>query len=127
VSTYITDVDPITLDARMRARDIITLDYFEALPECCFIREHLDAAMKALAAGEPDKHIQLLSFEWTQTGSAMHYESLLIKKIGPKIMGKVEAIFTWEEGEWQTGLIIEDGKVTECEVERKLLRPKKRR
>ena len=59
------------------------------------------------------------------TGSASSYKDILIKLVAPKIMGKVEAIFTWEGGEWQTGLIIEDGTVIECDVSKKLLRPKK--
>lgn len=105
----------------MLARDIITLDYFHHLPESCFVREHLDAAMKALADDKPNKRIKLKNFWWTGTRSATSYEDVFLKIVAPKVLGKVEVIFTWEGGEWQTGLRIEDGKVTEFDVAKTLV------
>lgn len=108
-------------DAYMDAGDIVSLytDHEGDLCEGNFIDKHYKQAVKALADGS-DRRIKLKNLWWYGEGSGSTYKFFL-KTIAPKIMGKVEAIFTWEGGDSFSGIIIEDGKVVEGKVEQRVV------
>ncbi len=65
--------------------------------------------------------IPLTGFSFSGEGSGRAYEDILLAKIAPKVMGSVDAIFTWEGGDSFSGLQIRDGVITECDVVRTLV------
>ena len=135
MSYNIDSVEALVLDARMTAKDIkkCMREKQDELPEACFLEYAVVYADKALEMGEPDREISIgrrfgkrpkdLYFDWQGEGSGHAYD-LLKEFIAPMIRGRAELVFTWEGGDSLTGLIIEDGKVTECDVVQ-TLRPKK--
>lgn len=118
MSYNIDSVDCLVLDARMKAKDIRKLAKLEdKLPECNFIEEHLEAANNAEHANDL---IVLQNFWWYGMGSGWAFD-FLKKNVAPLIEGRVEAIFCWEGGDSYSGLTVENGDVTECDVEMKLV------
>ncbi len=87
------------------------------------IAEMLDDARALVNAGKGDEEMALTDFQWQGewSGNSMDFFK---REVAPKIKGSVEAIFTWEGGDSVSGMLIEDGVVTECEVEMKIVRPK---
>lgn len=55
-------------------------------------------------------------FWWSGECSGSAWTDFFIPRVAPKIMGTLEAVVTWEDGDSHTGLRIVDGKVTEPEV-----------
>lgn len=122
MSYNVDSVDCLKIDAQMFAKDIRDLitelsktDF--GIPEVCFLEElNID--------GVPDTTpVKLNNLWWYGSGSGRSFENL-INKVGPKIFGHVEAVFTWEGGDSFGGLIIDDGKVTKCDVKH-ILVPRK--
>jgi hypothetical protein len=118
MSYNIDSVDTPVLNAWILKKDLKRLyKKLEGdLPEMNVLEEHLD--------DEPDEdgRIKLRSFEWCGTWSGNSWKTL-IKQVAPKVMGEVEAIFTWEGGDSIGGLLIKDGKVAEVDVKQQLVRP----
>ncbi len=121
MGTYIDHVETLVLDAWMLAKDVIVLHHKHRLAEINFLDSILDEAVGALDDPSNHQKIKLKNFWWCGTHSATSFEDTLIEKIAPKIMGRVEAIFTYEGGMGQDGLIIVDGVVTKCDVPAKLV------
>jgi hypothetical protein len=130
----------------MRLKDIRMLVKDEdKIPEGCFLTEILDELEKANRPGKPiaemstkelrqhadaidqreesNQTVKITSIDWYGEGSG-HTFDYLKSTVAPLIKGRIEAVFVWEGGDLITGLIIEDGKVTECDVAYKLT-PKK--
>lgn len=120
----IDSVDTPVLNAWMKAGDVVKLykKLEDELAEGNFLEEMLGEAETACADGDKDRQIKLPNFWWYGGYSGTSHKTL-IKKIAPKVMGEVEAIFYWEGGESISGLAIKDGKVAECEVEQRLVKP----
>jgi hypothetical protein len=125
VSYNIDHVETNVLKASMRAGDIVDLyEEFEGeLAEGNFLEEHLSTAERLCRDGIEDEHVKLENLWWYGAGSGRSYD-VFLKHLAPKIKGEVEAVFTWEGGDSHSGLIIEDGVVTECDVELRVIRPK---
>lgn len=88
------------------------------LPELNFLRDELGrAAKQALKEGDPERHLPIHRFWWCSQRSGDSYEEVLIAFIAPLIHGRIEAVFTWERGESLSGLIIDEGAVTKCDVQ----------
>jgi hypothetical protein len=122
VSYNIDSVDTPELDAWMRAADVVSLfeEHHDSLPEGCFLEDIIGTAEDATTSNEPDAKIELPHLWWYGEGSG-HSFDLLKDTIGKKIMGRVDAIFTWEGGDSVSGLRIKDGVVTECDVKMTLV------
>lgn len=129
--------------ATMRRRDVAALLSNAELnrPEVCFLenllppikpgkrldmmtpaelRQHADAMAKA---AEGTVEIDNLNWYGERSGHSFEYFK---ETVAPLIMGKIEAVFVWEGGDSTSGMIIEDGKITECDVSYKLTpKPKK--
>lgn len=117
MSYNIDSVSIESMDAKIKKADLRRLlRSLDTLPESNFLEEHSDH--------EPDGdgYIKLASFYWCGESSGRAFEDL-VKKVSKKIVGHVEAIFTWEGGDSVSGLIIKDGEATECDVEMRLVRP----
>jgi hypothetical protein len=71
--------------------------------------------------GLPENLEQATAYEfapsWRGTGSGRTYDDLLIAKILPQTKGSVDIIYTWEGGEWFSGVRVRDGVVTRHRVE----------
>lgn len=112
------------LDAWMNAADIVRIqDEHEGdLPECNFVTEHYDEAAKVLwDLTAKDKRVELENLWWFGEGSGNSYD-FFVEHIAPKIMGHVEAIFTWEGGDSFAGLFIDDGVVVKGDVEMRVVK-----
>lgn len=151
MSYNIDSVDTPVLNASMDAHDIIRIvdEHEDQLPECCFVQELYGQAVKLVgtrtvcgpcrAKNDRDAEfckkcgtklerpttpmsVELENLWWYGEGSGNRHE-FLVKVVAPLIKGEVEAIFTWEGGDSVSGLAIKDGKVIECEVEQRLVKP----
>lgn len=114
--------------AYMEASDIVELyeTYKDQLCESNFLHFHYTAAKELLnipSANIIATRIQLENFWWKGDGSAISMD-LLTNTICPKIIGIIEAIFTWEGGDRVSGLVVENGKATRCRVEQRVIRPR---
>lgn len=127
MSYNIDDVTCPVLNAEMKAIDIVRLYKKERdnLPECNFLEEHYNEAEELLTISETQAKIRLRNLWWYGEGSGWAYK-ILIKKVLPLVSGEVEVILTWEGGDGVSGIMVKDGKVTECDVEQKLVPRKKR-
>jgi hypothetical protein len=129
VSYNIDSTTEIKLDAWMYAKDVIKLlrEHGDGIPECTFLNETnmQEEAERALEDGKPKAKIKLPNFWWYGDGSGHAYEDVFLPHVAPLIHGHAEVIFTWEGGDSFTGLILDEGKVTECDVVQKLV-PKKK-
>lgn len=110
MSYNIDSVRVLKLDAWMKASDVHRLAKILELPERSFFR----AAIESDA--DETGNIRLKSFDWYGEWSGHSYAEIK-DTIAPFIHGTVEAVFCWEGGDSFTGLIINDGVVTECDVE----------
>ncbi len=126
MSYNIDSCDVKVLDAWMTASHVIECLEF-ALPEMHFLEELEAPAFRALKKGTPNARIQLRNFEWGGEGSGSYFEDVFIKEIAPKIQGKLEVVCTWEGGDSTSAFVIEDGVYEECDVEVKVVRPKRRK
>jgi len=113
MSTNITHVETLALDAWIDAADVAALQKLRGA-EGSFLDD--------LEVGADGRAV-LKNFWWYGERSGNSYEDTLIEQVCPLIHGRVEAIFYWEGGDFTTGLIVQDGVVTECEV-KKVLVPK---
>lgn len=130
MSYNIDHVEATVLDAWMTARDVVMLhkQLESELAEGNFLGEMVDDATQALLDGEPDRRIKLPNVWWYGEGSGHSFEDVFQKHIVQSIMGKVEAVCTWEGGDSTSAFSIEDGVFAECDVEIKVVRrPKKTR
>ncbi len=114
MSYNIDHIEVTSLDAWMKAKDVIECLDFD-LPEVHFLEELEDAANNALIKGKPGARIQLRGFNWIGEGSGSSFESFRAY-IAPKIMGKLEAVLTWEGGDSHSGIRVRDGKMSTCDV-----------
>ena len=110
MSYNIDTINVLHLSAKIRSVDASRLrrKYKADLPEGCFLHN-------GLAKEDSDGFCALTEFEWVGEGSGNSWRDL-IGEIASKIVGKVEAILTWEGGDSVTGLRIVDGKLTEPAV-----------
>lgn len=115
MSNNISDVQVLSSTVKMKYSDIAKLVSKLDLPEICFLS---DIEIKNGSGSHPIK-----DFDWVGMGSANLFYQLTDEVI-PKMTGKAELIFTWEDGS-QSGLYIEDGKSEECQVLSHLKRSKK--
>jgi len=127
VSYNIDHIEPSVLDAWMFAKDVVALyrEHEDDLAEGNFLQEIIDAATQALIDGKPEERIELPNIWWYGEGSGRSFEPVFQEEIAPKIMGKVEAVCTWEGGDSTSAFVIEDGVFEECDVEVKVSRRKK--
>lgn len=104
-------IEVLVCDAKMLAKDIRRLAMNEEKAEGNLLAEHLDRESDAdgYIAIDPKR------FWWYGEGSGSSWD-FFIKKVCPRIVGTIEAIVTWEDGDSHTGLRIKDGKVTQPEV-----------
>ena len=123
------DVDSVTevvLDAWMLARDVLEFHgkYEDrGLPQDNFLTSMLGAAEDACTNGRADEPIPIEVFDWSGESSGCSYAAVLVEEIAPRITGIVEVIVTWDSGDSFTGLLIKDGKVAECDVEMRVVKP----
>jgi len=104
----------------MRASDVLEfLRKPHFCPEVSFLYDMKNAAREA---EDPGTLIGLPSLSWCGAWSGNRMENLT-NVIAPKIVGEVQAIFTWEGGDSVSGLAIKHGKVAECEVVQTLKLP----
>lgn len=78
------------------------------------LRRHADAMAKAT-----EGTVAIGNLDWYGEGSG-HTFNYFKGTVAPLIMGRIEAVFIWEGGDSISGLIIDDGKITECDVSYKL-------
>lgn len=125
MSYDVSSVEVKVLDARMKAVDVIKTrkELGDWIPGNCFLHDMKDLALDAILSGESEKLIPLPNFRWSSTGSGHAFHEHMLQTVAPKIMGLVEAILTWDGGDSVTGLLIEDGRGVECDVERTVVRP----
>jgi hypothetical protein len=108
---------------RILAKDVARLlseRYESDLPESHFLQD--------LEGVEPDAdgYVPIKDLYYSGEGSGRAYPFLL-KKVLPKTRGTLEAVYYWEGGDSMSGLMVEDGVVTECEVEVRLVKPAPKR
>lgn len=116
-----TSVETLKVDgARIKASDALKLRSRLQLPERCFLEAAAEQAGAAGGIGD----IEIRSLEWSGEFSGSSFDSLKTV-VAPKIMGRIEAVFCWEGGDSYSGLIIQDGVVTECDVKQTLVPRKK--
>lgn len=148
MSYLIDSAEAVVLDARIDAMDVIALyeEHEDLVPEINFLydmyEEARDVVNRPAACGSCKKKndsdavfckqcgkklptrksvdIEIERFHWN--GHRDSYD-LLIEKIGPKMKGEAEVVFTWEGGDRFTALCFKDGKVAECDVEFKITKP----
>lgn len=155
MSYNIDDVSCPVLEAWMEAEDIVNLldEHEDRIPEGNFLEEHSEAARAALkqkrvcACGAKSKRsasfcsacgaplpaadpsacrIQIKCFDWHGEGSSSCY-NFLLETVAPKIHGSIDAVLTWEGGDFLSGLRIRDGVVEVCDVVQTLVPRVKRR
>lgn len=110
-----------TRDAWMYARDLIAIDRRngDELPEANFIDEYRDVATNVLFADRDGKvSLKAGSRLWW---SGNYANDSFLQYVAPKIMGHMEVIWFGEDGCTCGGFIIDDGEVTPCSVEMKLV------
>lgn len=97
-------------NVRMLKRDLRRLADTEK-PGSNFLDEH------AKQEADADGYVALdrSKFWWSSEWSGNSWEHF-IKNVATKILGIVEAVVIWEEGDSYSGLRIRDGKVTEPKV-----------
>lgn len=122
MSCNIDSVDTIVLEAFMKASDIFLILKEDELPESNFLDDLSDAAYAAFEEKDYERLVPLENFNWCHTRSGNSYEYLQ-ETVIPKIIGRVEAIFIWEDGNSVDGIAVKDGEFVECEVEQRLLLP----
>lgn len=125
MSYNIDSIKTPVLDAWMTARDVVTLftKTEDEQAEDCILWDLLHASNQAMDAGDPERRIRIPHFSWRGEMSGSTWKPTFIEQIAPHIMGTVEAIVCWEGGASFTGLLIHDGKVAECEVEMRVVKP----
>lgn len=98
-------------DAKILLKDLRRLSKCDDLAEGNFVDEHVGREPDA------DGHVAIdpTRFWWYGEGSGSSWD-FFIKKACPKIVGNLEAIVTWEDGDSHSGLRIRNGKVTEPDV-----------
>lgn len=67
-----------------------------------------------------DQVLPLANLTWRLSGSG-HAFNLLTKTIAPHIRGRIEVVFVWEGGDSLSGLIVDNGVATECNVDYTLI------
>lgn len=107
---------------RIRARDVLRLynDGDHSMAECNFVEDLMSKA----EAAKPSDELAIENFAWSGEGSGLSF-GYFKKEVAPKLLGKADLLFTWEDGEWVEGYRLEDGKLTECDVQF-VLTPKKK-
>ncbi len=115
MSTNIVGTKALKLDAWMSAEDIVQFRKSDMVPENSFISKCMDPALALVAMGSPKAYVYFETFKWCGEGSGWSYK-FLRDEVGQYIKGRVEVVFFWEGGNEPTGLVIQDGKVTECEA-----------
>lgn len=128
MSYNIDNVKANVLDAWVSAKDVVALykKLEGELAEGNFLGDMVDEATQALVDGKPEERIKLPNIGWYGEGSGRSFEDVFQKKIAPKIMGKVEAVCTWEGGDSTSAFAIEDGVFEDCDVEIRIVRKKRR-
>ena len=98
--------------AWMTALDIVDLhdEYEDELPECTFLAEHYDEAMRLVKAGKPKSKVVLKNFWWYGERSGTSYEDVLRPHVMAKVHGNGYVRFIWEGGEWETRMKLGDPK-----------------
>lgn len=116
MSYNITSTNALVLNAWMWADDFHRLrdELRNGLPECSFL------AYDDCYEREGNR-VRLRKFWWSGERSAKFYQESLVERIAPMINGRVEVVFVWESGDSHTGLIINHGVVTECDVKMSLV------
>jgi hypothetical protein len=66
----------------------------------------------------------ICQFSWYGEGSGRSVDDVLIPHVLPLTRGRAEILLIWESGDQITGLLVDGGKVTECDVAY-TLKPKK--
>lgn len=143
MSYNIDSVQVLKSNATMRRQDVAMLlrNAGDNHPEGCFLESLLPASnpAKALEKMTPEElrryadsmaknsegTVEIDNLNWYGEGSG-HTFDYFKKTVAPLIIGRIEAVFVWEGGDSTSGMIIEDGKITECDVSYKLTpKPKK--
>ena len=123
MSYNIDSIDCLVLDARMKVKDIRKLaKQQDKLPEDNFVQD-LHELLKD-NDGSNDT-VDIVRFAWGGEGSGWAFKYLK-ETVAPLIEGKVHAVLTWEGGDRHSGLVIENGKVIECDVKMVLVPRKKK-
>lgn len=102
----------------MYKKDIINLykTHTDDLAEINFISEFYGKFEEEKSLKKNlDEKVPIIDLDWSGGWSGNGFETL-VKKIGPKIHGFIEVVFTWEGGDSTSALRIKDGKVTEPRV-----------
>ena len=82
---------------------------FEWTPEICFLDDL-----------EGQDVYTITDVSWCWSGSYASYDTLL-NDVFPLTTGYAEIVYIWEGGEWETGVIVQDGVVTRCKVVKTLV------
>lgn len=104
-------------DGRLRIRksDLKKLakryDEYQGLAEINFVVERDECIEPSDAADE----LIIQKLWWSGEGSGSCFDTLK-DKVLTLTTGSAEILFTWEDGDSHSGLIVNDGKVTEAEV-----------
>jgi hypothetical protein len=117
----VSSVRTLVLEASVVARDVALLirKYNKDLPEHHFLKALDVPAFDSIESGEPHRQIPIKTFEWSGTWSGNSIETL--KEIASYIHGRIDAVLTWEGGDYVSGLRIQDGEYTECDVQMTLV------
>ena len=122
MSTNIDHVEEVKLKAWMTAKHVrACLSKYE-VASCNFLEDMEEAADKAYEEKDKERLIPLPNFAWCSERSGNSFDDL-VRKVCKKIKGHVIAIFTWEGGEFVTGLEVKDGITTECDVHQVVVPP----
>lgn len=97
-------------------RVVASLSDKEWLPEINFIED-----LKEDDPYSTSTTAKLTELSWRGEGSGHSWHEVFLPKIAPLIRGRIEAVVIWEGGDSVSGIIVDDGKVTDCDVEYRLV------
>ena len=116
--SYRSSFEVVECDARMKARDVgkakRLLAKNDCSPESCFLNEMLEEADTAVDSDRPDALVEIPKERCWFSGN--HISSRSLALVAPEIIGKLSGYFVGEGGEVGDGLIIENGRLFQCDV-----------
>ena len=116
MSTNIDSVEVLTGDVGIKAGDVLRL-VEESLPESCFLDDMESLARSAIIEHGPDYVLVIRNFWWGGEGSGHDYYETFLPRVAPLLVGKADLLFFWEGGNGTTGIRVDAGTVTECDVQ----------
>jgi hypothetical protein len=116
MATNIDSVEVLSGDVGIKAGDVVRLVEEETLPECSFLEDMESRARSAIVEHGPNYVLPIKDFWWYGEGSGRDYYAVFLPRVAPCLVGKADLLFFWEGGNGTTGIRVDAGTVTECDV-----------